>query len=357
MLVREEKIIKLFANCMLVSGAKRSIICDVFRGRYQPIPNALYLILKKYPNSSITEIKNMFGNERNDIIDEYFDFLINEEYGFLISKKEIKAFPNMDLSYDSPSTITNCIIDIDKNSSHDFRKISNELSLLNTYHIQLRFFFEIMFDDITQILEKMSNAEYNLHIILPYHPTYTKRQIEKLSTIGIVSSIKFYNASMEIIKEHEELNKFNIEFFETKILNEKCCGKIGLPYFNINIELFTESQHHNSCLNRKISIDRFGNIKNCPSMKASYGTILNSSLRAVLNKKEYKEYWNIRKDEIKVCQDCEFRYICTDCRAYTEDPSDPYSKPLKCGYDPYSGQWEEWSKNPLKTEIIKHYEL
>ncbi|NIG32274.1 grasp-with-spasm system SPASM domain peptide maturase, partial [Enterobacter sp. Ap-916] len=31
------------------------------------------------------------------------------------------------------------------------------------------------------------------------------------------------------------------------------------------------------------------------------------------------------------------------------------SKPLKCGYNPYTGEWEEWSINPLKQKAIKYY--
>lgn len=65
----------------------------------------------------------------------------------------------------------------------------------------------------------------------------------------------------------------------------------------------------------------------------------------------------ITKDKITGCKDCEFRYICTDCRAYIEEPEDIYSKPLKCGYDPNTGEWEDWSKNPLKEQAITHYKL
>ena len=48
---------------------------------------------------------------------------------------------------------------------------------------------------------------------------------------------------------------------------------------------------------------------------------------------------NIKKDQISVCKDCEFRYVCTDCRAYTQNSGDQYSKPLKCNYDPYTATW------------------
>ena len=61
--------------------------------------------------------------------------------------------------------------------------------------------------------------------------------------------------------------------------------------------------------------------------------------------------------KIHVCKDCEFRYICTDCRAYIEDPNDILSKPLKCGYNPYTAEWSEWSRNPLKQKAIEQYRI
>jgi hypothetical protein len=85
-----------------------------------------------------------------------------------------------------------------------------------------------------------------------------------------------------------------------------------------------------------------------------------------------------RDRQINICKDCEFRHhrvlgtsICTDCRAYVENPDacpdllgDILSKPLKClsrelggGYNPYTCEWEDWSTNPLKEKAIKHYEM
>jgi len=90
-------------------------------------------------------------------------------------------------------------------------------------------------------------------------------------------------------------------------------------------------------------------------MSKSYGNIKDTSLEEALNKKGFKDLWNINKDKIKVCQDCEFRHICTDCRAYIENPNDIYSKPLKCGYDPYTSTWKKWSTNPLKKEAVVYY--
>jgi hypothetical protein len=74
-----------------------------------------------------------------------------------------------------------------------------------------------------------------------------------------------------------------------------------------------------------------------------------------VEKPGFRKYWDINKDKIHVCKDCEFRYICTDCRAYVEDPEDILSKPLKCDYNLYTGEWSEWSTNPLKQKAIDFY--
>jgi len=70
------------------------------------------------------------------------------------------------------------------------------------------------------------------------------------------------------------------------------------------------------------SLQYLRNIKNCPSMKESFGNIKDTTLEEALNKHGFKKYWNIKKDDVTKCKDCEFRYICTDCRAYIADPSD-----------------------------------
>ena len=48
----------------------------------------------------------------------------------------------------------------------------------------------------------------------------------------------------------------------------------------------------------------------------------------------------ISKDQVKVCKDCEFRYMCSDCSAFTKNPEDKFDKPLKCNYNPYTAKWE-----------------
>ena len=148
-------------------------------------------------------------------------------------------------------------------------------------------------------------------------------------------------------------------FTKTNINSSSHCGKISKDYFVLNQLMYAESQQNNTCLNRKISIDKDGYIRNCPSMPQNFGNIKDTTLSDALNHPDFKKYWNVTKDMIEVCKDCEFRHICTDCRAYTErthfEEDIDLSKPLKCGYNPYTNEWAEWSTNPLKQKAIEYY--
>lgn len=53
-------------------------------------------------------------------------------------------------------------------------------------------------------------------------------------------------------------------------------------------------------------------------MSQAFGNIKDTTLEETLQDPNFKKYWKLTKDEIEICKDCEFRYICTDCRAYTE---------------------------------------
>lgn len=77
--------------------------------------------------------------------------------------------------------------------------------------------------------------------------------------------------------------------------------------------MFTESLSYNSCLHKNIALDIDGFIKICPSMTESFGHIQNTKLSGIINKKEFLKKANISKDQISVCNVCEFRYICPDC--------------------------------------------
>ena len=68
-------------------------------------------------------------------------------------------------------------------------------------------------------------------------------------------------------------------------------------------------------------------------MKTSFGNIDRNNIVDVAISTVFQRHWQITKEQIRVCRDCEFRMICSDCRAFLHDD---YAKPAKCDYDPYA---------------------
>lgn len=70
-------------------------------------------------------------------------------------------------------------------------------------------------------------------------------------------------------------------------------------------------------------------------MKTIFGNIECDELESIIQTADFQKLWFITKDMIETCKDCELRYMCQDCRAYTKDSRSDFSKPTKCNYNPY----------------------
>lgn len=325
-------IYKLFACCIPVKGHTRSIICDLQRIEYDFIPNALYEILTKHENQSIDQIKNQYDSEHWETIDEYFQFLINKEYVFECAETDVEKFPPIQLNWQSPSRITNVIIDLDTHTDIDFNNLVDQLNFLGCDALQIRCFKKVNLAFLNKVLIHFSISRLrHIDIYVKYDEATDYSQLlldhPRISFITIHSS------------PYTKTDKSCIYYIIDEIATSAHCGIINPDFFYPHIKMFTEAFNFNSCLNAKISIDEDGNIKNCPAMQTNYGNIKNTSLSSVVSDSSFRELWNITKDKIMICQDCEFRYICTDCRAFIEDQNDILSKPAKCKYDPYTATW------------------
>lgn len=335
--MKENNNFRLFSNCVPVKGAKRSIICDLQRNTYHLIPNGLYEILSDHNDLTIEQIKSLYNHNYDEIIEQYFGFLYEHEYIFDCKKSDFKLFPPLSMEWHEPHKITNCIIDSKENSNHDFQNIFSQLEEIMCPYLQLRFYYEVPFKDLVSIVSKLENSSViSVELIIKKSDLYSIENLKNLmSDFPRVNLIFLHSSEKFEVTEKDENQVGNIVNIPDKLESASDCGNIGRNYFSVNVKTFTESQNLNTCLNRKISIDVSGEIKNCPSMVKSYGNIANIKLEKVIEKKDFKEIWAISKDKIEVCKDCEFRHVCTDCRAFIEDNANIYSKPLKCPYNPY----------------------
>jgi SPASM domain peptide maturase of grasp-with-spasm system len=340
-------LLKLFANCLPVRGYNRSIICDIQRNNFDFIPNVLCDFLQKKNIFSLNILIESYGIENTIILEEYVTFLLEKDYCYEISETDLSLFPDLGMDYLNPSVITNAILELDEINNDLINEIIAQLEMLGCKYIDLKFYANKNYSFFIDLLHLFDNS------IITSINVFAKFDSQHLNIENVKDVCKSYYRVQQFFLHSAEIPQIidmnsvsTIYVTEEKITNHSSCGIISPIYFSTNLYTFTESQKHNTCLNRKISIDVEGNIKNCPSMVKSYGNIRDTTLKEAIEKPSFKDMWYIHKDQIEVCKDCEFRHICTDCRAYIQDPNNIYSKPAKCSYNPYTSVWD--------TEIVEN---
>lgn len=361
-----DKYLLLYSDCIPVKGYKQSILCDFTRNKIVSFDTPFFPLFEDLNSRTLKEIYDEFDEESQTNIDQFIAFLLDNNFGQL--EDNISNFKRVDTrNWDSYGVIDNAIIDIDE-IRHDFASIIAQLNSLGCRYLQLRFYSTIYsLEEILEILKIIEDTSIEgVEIIMKYDDLYAPKQyVSFFESHFLLSALYIYGYSedKEIKTTFGYKEKAVDQFIQSKIFfisenidSEKKCGIIDKSYFCVNtINDFIHNINYNSCLNKKVSVDKNGEIKNCPSLMSSYGNISNTKLDQVIHQ-EFKKIWKISKDEINGCKDCEYRYVCTDCRAYLEKPDDIYSKPLKCGYNPFTNEWTDWEKN-AKKDILRRYEI
>jgi radical SAM protein with 4Fe4S-binding SPASM domain len=105
------------------------------------------------------------------------------------------------------------------------------------------------------------------------------------------------------------------------------------PFSKVSREEFIARLHGHSCLRGKIAIASSGEVLPCPFLRNTVlGNVRQQSLHDIMVSDELKQIWELTKDQIDTCKDCEYRYACFDCRAKAKSLM---RKPSDCIYDPY----------------------
>ncbi|MDG1849344.1 MAG: grasp-with-spasm system SPASM domain peptide maturase [Flavobacteriales bacterium] len=331
----KNKFFLLFEDCRIVEGYTNAIIYDLNRSaNSNHIPKSLVPFIEKCKSIPVLDVINSYENvEEQQIAQEYLDFLLEREFGFLADSHVKDQMGKLNLDYETASTVQNAIICC---NDHTFKNINSIISQLNELLCEdIEFRCVIKSEENFNALCNLLNDSVFQTIIfrMDYEEFLTEKLIENCSLQNPRISHTFvYGAP--VFKETEQFT-----FLTDKADYYNDCGKINKDKFVINQPFYLESQSCNTCLHKKISIDFEGNIKNCPSMHHDHGCIKDKSLVAAIDEPKFKTAWFIKKDEIEICSDCEFRHMCLDCRAFIDNPENPYSRPSTCGYNPYIGKW------------------
>lgn len=349
------KHVLLFTDCVPVEGHTASAIYDLTRGRISTFPSEYFPLFELFRTHRLGELLDTFSEDDRANLHDFFGFLLSNEYVAFVD--DLAPFPEIPSAWDAPCTIENAVIDVNR-QRHDYRKIVSELDALGCVHLQVRSYSSVFsVSDLVDLARLCRGTSIQtLQAVIPHDPTNSDDDYVSVVTSNrILVGLAVHSASQDrrIRVDYgargtsANLVAMEIEMTTKKLESDLDCGSITKKQLlRPSTPTFSELHHFNGCLNRKISIDENGQVRNCPAMKRSFGHHQSVTLSDIVAEPSFQSAWRARKDEIKVCQDCQYRYACTDCRAFLEDPDSENSKPLKCGYDPYTDSWTDWRGQP-----------
>lgn len=330
----------LYSCCFVTDGLSRSIIVDHQREDTFFISNIFSNFIKECKENLFSEVYIRYKKIDQDL-DEFLHFLFENDLIFWTNNPEL--FPEIEKDFELPTNIGTAIVDCNHAKNHDFDLIFDQLDKVGCRDLQVRCYDYYNLGQINVIL-KSSAKRVNIksiELLVKYDETVAAESYEKLTHDYIhIKNIIIHSSvenNLHKINSHEiRANMGNIIFTKEVINSNHHCGIISPSYFNvINISAYMEANKYNSCLHKKVGIDVNGDIKNCPSLEKVYGNIYSDDLEEIILRKDFVSIGTISKDQIDTCKECEFRYICSDCRAFVSDRE----KPKKCTYDPKAMEW------------------
>ncbi|MEG2934900.1 MAG: radical SAM protein [Clostridium sp.] len=124
------------------------------------------------------------------------------------------------------------------------------------------------------------------------------------------------------------------------------CGRVKIkPNFQgISKAEFIKNFSGNSCWQGKINIGCNGEISPCIMGECFINKKFNvrtHTIDEIINDFLKKDLWFISRDYIEVCNQCEYRYVCKDCRPISMVNGEVYERGNTCKYNPYERCWED----------------
>lgn len=140
----------------------------------------------------------------------------------------------------------------------------------------------------------------------------------------------------------------NLRLYNDDLLKERIITEDSFSFDNLKDRL--DIVYNENCFSSLLYIGSDMEVYPCPmERRVSHGNLRGSKLKDLLK----PSILNFSKDEVEGCKDCEYRYLCIDCRP-DSITDNFYEKPWYCTYNPYEGTWMNFEEF---KEHLKSYNI
>ncbi|WP_306354069.1 grasp-with-spasm system SPASM domain peptide maturase [Flavobacterium sp. '19STA2R22 D10 B1'] len=329
----KEKKVKLFECCIPTKGVKRGVILDLQREEIYIFPNSIIDILQEYSEKCMITFFEDFNDEK-ETFKKYAHYLLKHELIFTCSDEHV--FQKIEMDFNVPFYVDIITLEISNLQLFKKRFIHEQLENSGCKSLILILENDIV-EYVVEVLVLLNKSKIqNIFLFILYNENLSSTINDLLRPYGRLCEIVFYNAPFT--KGRDDVCSpriIQIENCFTEILNKKIESKND---FIINTLAYVESLTCNLFLNRRVYIDNEGNVK-YNNLGNSFGNIKFKNLELIISQSDFLEIWSVTKDQIEICRDCEFRYICPDRRIPEKKNDTLYFHKTKCAYNPYTNEW------------------
>ena len=330
------KRIYIYPSCQVTRGYSRSIIVDTHKGSYKFIPNALQHMLSRCNGCTVDEITQIFGAENSEAIEQYIEFLVENNFVFITTKPV--AFSYDTYRFEHCGGLYDAQIEFDGRIPFE---LIDELSRVCCQFVHVFASPEASFDSLLELLNVLNTKRINaIYLTLPYTPYFALRTDELWATTVKLLQVIVIGAPQTSAQQRGPNGYQHLYMLDSSQSQCLCCGGVWPRFFAPNAQMIAVTQCYNNCLFGKLYFGLDGIIKPCRYSKLKLGDVLNDGIEKVLKSSKYSDLCGITKDQVDVCRDCEFRRICPDCRVFTRQPERPTAHPARCTYNSNLARWQ-----------------
>lgn len=319
-----KQVIKWMEEAHIVTGVNRECVYDNPRGTHYLVSNGFSELVKKIEGKDRDSLEESLSTEEI----EWVEFMEEKELIMLVPMNTYQLFPAVQSGFETANFISNAIVEY----GIHFNKSLTLLDQLFCRHIEIKI---NLLSELEIIIEQLQESNFQGVDIELFDSNLSLNKLKELiegnSIIGNV-----------IVPKLDEVLTFNLGSTRLIARRERDYYK---PMFISNEAVFFESEENNPFFNKKLSIDRNGEVS-LYSDHQILGNVCNLTLSSVLEQlgsNDVKSLWNTPKDKIDICNTCEFRRMCLDNRipSIRQDFNNSVFYESECSYNPFISLWKE----------------
>lgn len=307
---------------MLNINPNRNVTKGYLRGSIIDSSGCFKLVPLDFLNYLIEKTKNLKVFNKNS---EYEEFILEER--FLIPHVEIH-----NEKWDSYSKIEHVSVELKDLKFLDCVVDFALEVICQTLEINLNFSIDEL--EFNKFLDKIKTLDSRVSIFLETF-NFSDKIISKINKIENLINV-FCSEYFSAISSNEPIT--NGGKFQVKIMDnfESNCQIHIYPNHN----LVLESKNVHNFYYKKLFINKLGEILRFEEDWIRFGHISDKNIMQKISNAKFKQFWYVKKDNIDICQLCEFRHICVDFRLPIKRKINEYYHLSECVYNPFIGKWE-----------------